>query len=771
MTPTRTGVRSRALAATALVVAALIPAAGVAAAPAVASPAAASPAAAAPAAATETQPEHLQGTLLVTRTEPVIKKGKSLGNAKPKTSYSVLTSDGRNVPITGKVPSGATTGAQFDGSVAVPTGHSASPSTSGSAAPLTVTAATVTPSVVPTAQSHVLDLVVINPAGVAPVDASYSTSAVTALATHVTDFWHGQSSQYTTDPSKVVTFTTTPTVPVLSSAQPCSQDIVTLFDQAAVALGYTSAQNYLDTPPAGAAHHLVLLLPPGCQNDWTGISTIGDGIGSSGLIEATLGIGADRTLLGQGIGVNFGVGSSDLDFCTRTTSAPDCSRYSYGDGYDVMGFIMDGYDNLNYLNPTTLVQLGWAPAGVTSYALSPGEATRTFTSVALPWRGDANRPGMIAIVDPVTQQTYYLEYRSGTEWDSTPGYADDLLFTMDWDGNDVAQEAPGVRLLTSNGDSGSVVVAQPNDSYPYNDVAALNGKLDGNGRAYQSATLRNDSGTIRVRVTASDSSTATVDVTLSVPQPRLHDYNGDNHPDLLSRNTAGALFSYHANGTGGWNVPTATQVGSGWNGMTAVVAAGDFDGDHHPDVLARDTTGTLWLYPGNGTGGWGARRAVGSGWNVMAKIVGVGDFNGDGTADVVAADTSGRLLLYPGNGTGGWLSASVIGSGWNGMVSIVGIGDFSGDGQADVLAEDTAGALWLYPHSLSGWSTRQQVGSGWRSMVGVLSVGDFDGDGTSDVIATDTAGVLWLYRGTGAAGFRSGRVQIGSGWGGMTWIG
>ena len=31
--------------------------------------------------------------------------------------------------------------------------------------------------------------------------------------------------------------------------------------------------------------------------------------------------------------------------------------------------------------------------------------------------------------------------------------------------------------------------------------------------------------------------------------------------------------------------------------MTAIVGAGDFDGDGHPDVLARSTNGTLWLYP------------------------------------------------------------------------------------------------------------------------------------------------------------------------------
>ena len=40
--------------------------------------------------------------------------------------------------------------------------------------------------------------------------------------------------------------------------------------------------------------------------------------------------------------------------------------------------------------------------------------------------------------------------------------------------------------------------------------------------------------------------------------------------------------------------------------MTAILGPGDWDGDGSADVLARDTAGGLWLYPGNGTGGWGS---------------------------------------------------------------------------------------------------------------------------------------------------------------------
>ena len=86
--------------------------------------------------------------------------------------------------------------------------------------------------------------------------------------------------------------------------------------------------------------------------------------------------------------------------------------------------------------------------------------------------------------------------------------------------------------------------------------------------------------------------------------------------------------------------------------------------------MARDGAGTLWLYPGDGSGGWLAPRQIGSGWNMMSAIIGSGDFNGDGKVDVMARDTSGALWLYPGNGSGGWLPPRQIGAGWNVMSTI-----------------------------------------------------------------------------------------------------
>ena len=93
--------------------------------------------------------------------------------------------------------------------------------------------------------------------------------------------------------------------------------------------------------------------------------------------------------------------------------------------------------------------------------------------------------------------------------------------------------------------------------------------------------------------------------------------------------------------------------------------------DGAADVLARESaTGVLWLYRGNGAGGWLPRMRVGSGWNVMTAVVSPGDFNGDRRPDLLARDGAGVLWLYPGNGAGGFLSRVQVGPGWNGLAPL-----------------------------------------------------------------------------------------------------
>lgn len=248
----------------------------------------------------------------------------------------------------------------------------------------------------------------------------------------------------------------------------------------------------------------------------------------------------------------------------------------------------------------------------------------------------------------------------------------------------------------------------------------------------------------------------------------LRDLNSDGRADMVSRDSGGRLWLYPGNGAGGFLA--RTQIGTGWNSMTSIVTAGDFNSDSKSDIIARDSSGRLWLYPGNGEGGVQARIQIGAGWNSMSSIVGSGDLNNDGKVDLTARDYSGRLWLYRGNGTGGFQPRTQIGTGWNVMTSIVGPGDLSSDGRADLVARDSSGRLWLYRgNGAGGVLARTPIGTGWNVMTSIAGSGDFSGDGKADLTARDSSGTLWLYRGNGAGGVLP-RVQAGAGWNIMTSI-
>jgi hypothetical protein len=246
-----------------------------------------------------------------------------------------------------------------------------------------------------------------------------------------------------------------------------------------------------------------------------------------------------------------------------------------------------------------------------------------------------------------------------------------------------------------------------------------------------------------------------------------NEFDGDWRNDVLARRTAtGDLWLYPGNGRGGWRTPV--RIGTGWGGFNALDTVGDFSGDGAVDVLARvRATGELWLYRGDGKGGWLPRKRVGRGWNVMNAIVGPGDLNGDGAVDVLAREAAtGDLWLYPGDGRGRWLPRTRVARGWNAMNAIVGPGDLNGDGAADVLAREAAtGDLWLYPgNGRGGLLARVRVGRRWNGMDALVAPGDFDGNRTADLLARERAtGDLWLYPGDGAGSFLP-RVRVGRGW-------
>ncbi|MFI1098722.1 FG-GAP repeat domain-containing protein [Streptomyces sp. NPDC020917] len=142
---------------------------------------------------------------------------------------------------------------------------------------------------------------------------------------------------------------------------------------------------------------------------------------------------------------------------------------------------------------------------------------------------------------------------------------------------------------------------------------------------------------------------------------------GAVNPDLLARDTSGNLWEYlsYSNGT----FAHRTKIGGGWQIYTQIAGRGDLTGDGKADIVARDKSGVLWLYKGTGNykAPFSARTRIGSGWNTYNKILGLGDTNGDGRNDLIARDTKGNLYLYPGTGKASapYGARQKIGYSWN----------------------------------------------------------------------------------------------------------
>lgn len=242
------------------------------------------------------------------------------------------------------------------------------------------------------------------------------------------------------------------------------------------------------------------------------------------------------------------------------------------------------------------------------------------------------------------------------------------------------------------------------------------------------------------------------------------DWDSDRDADVLARDSAGALWLYPGDGSGSFE--RRRQIGWGWSGLDLLTHAGDWDGDRSLDLLARAADGSLRLYSGNGRGGFASARTVGRGWGGFAAIVSPGDWDGDGNPDVLGRHTNGSLWLYPGTGLGGFGRGQQVGTGWGGMDLLAGPGDWDGDRVVDLVARQGAtGQLWLYPgNGTGGFGRARQIGSGWSGIDRLTGPGDWDGDGLPDLLArVAQSGELRVYLGAGGGRFLGSR-SIGAGW-------
>lgn len=161
------------------------------------------------------------------------------------------------------------------------------------------------------------------------------------------------------------------------------------------------------------------------------------------------------------------------------------------------------------------------------------------------------------------------------------------------------------------------------------------------------------------------------------------------------------------------------DLGGGWGVYNAFVGPGDLSGDGKGDMIARDGSGTLYLYRGHGLGtGFTAKQKIGTGWGQFNALVGAGDISGDGRADLVARAKDGKLYLYEGTGvaTAPFRAKKLIGPGWGSFTALAAPGDMNGDGRADLVARSGNGTLYRYDSDGKGnFKPKVSIGTGWNT--------------------------------------------------------
>ena len=210
------------------------------------------------------------------------------------------------------------------------------------------------------------------------------------------------------------------------------------------------------------------------------------------------------------------------------------------------------------------------------------------------------------------------------------------------------------------------------------------------------------------------------------------DFNGDHHVDLVTL-TGTDVAILLGNGAGGFGTPTSFPAGPlGFYSL----AAGDFNGDSKLDVVRAgydngvSTDGELSVLLGDGTGSLGAPHSLHT--DGAFNEITLGDFNADGKLDLAASSVNGVWVMM-GDGTGSFGPGVRYQTAGSFLVGIK-MADFNGDGKTDlVTARPSADEVAVLLNDGNGqFSTVRQFATSHRPIE--LLAGDFNGDGKADVI-------------------------------------
>jgi hypothetical protein len=158
------------------------------------------------------------------------------------------------------------------------------------------------------------------------------------------------------------------------------------------------------------------------------------------------------------------------------------------------------------------------------------------------------------------------------------------------------------------------------------------------------------------------------------------------------------------------------------------LVVGDFNGDHHLDVLGTDGS-SVFLLLGTGQGAFSAPTSIAS---VAAGVLVAGDLNGDGKLDFAAFGASNTLSVFLGNGNGTFHAPrnTLVVAGTYALAAA----DFNHDGKLDlVTVNPTGGTVSLLLNKGDGAFQPAQTFTVGPDQ-SFAAAADFNGDGYRDLV-------------------------------------